>query len=239
MANLKQIQASRNNGSKSRGAVTPEGKARPALNSVKHGIYSKSIVVNNEDPEAYAAILAEFLHDCAPVGIQETRLVTDIVNANWRIDRLGAFETAALDLETDRLRTEIDAAFDEIDEPTRATLAFNSLISNNRTYEVIQAGMRNQHRIRDRASAQLARLQKERRKNEPNPEPPATSQAATAPPAPSPAPDAPKRTTPAQPVNIENHRNKPNTATIPANNPQSSPASPPPARPENQQEGEK
>jgi len=204
MATLKQIEASRINGTRSRGPVTAEGKARTALNSAKHGLYSKAIVLNNEDPEAYAAMLDEFLIDCAPVGSLETRLVTDIVNANWRIDRLTAYESAALDLETDRMRPEIDAAFENIDEPTRATLAFNSLLANNRAYDAIQAGLRSQYRIRDRAIAQLMRLQRDRRQSAPPP-----------PPQPEPEP-VPAAAVTKQPVNIENHRSKPGHSHIPA-----------------------
>jgi hypothetical protein len=232
MASLNQIEASRRNGAKSRGPVTLQGKARTALNSAKHGMYSKAIVLNNEDPDAYAAMLASFIGDCAPVGSQETRLVTDIVNANWRIDRLTAWEAAALDFETDRMRTEVDAAFEEIDETTRATLAFNSVITNNRAYEVIQTGLRTQYRIRDRATTQLMRLQKERRTNQvPAPAPEAATAAtepATAPlgestsadPVPLQQPEQP--TTPTAPTtasetdnqqapNSENRRSKPGT----------------------------
>jgi len=223
MATLKQIEASRINGTKSRGPVTAEGKARTALNSAKHGLYSKAIVLNNEDPEAYAAMLDEYLIDCAPVGSLETRLVTDIVNANWRIDRLTAYETAALDLETDRMRPEIDASFNNIDEPTRATLAFNSLLANNHTYETIQAGLRTQYRIRDRAIAQLLRLQRER-KNTPDPSalPAAATQSAE-----QPAPAAEISTVGNSPrlVNIEKSRSKPGevqsiTAESPTTNPE-------------------
>ncbi len=214
MATLRQIEASRANGAKSRGPVTADGKARTSLNSAKHGLYSKALVLNNEDPNAYAAMLEAFIDDLNPTGATEIRLVTDIVNANWRIDRLTAYESAALDLETDRMRPDIDAAFEEIDEPTRATLAFNSILANNRTWDAVQAGLRTQYRIRDRALSQLLRLQKDRRTTAASNNPPSAAPATPQQPAPNPATATTQNAT-KHPVNIENHRSKPEPCTEP------------------------
>jgi hypothetical protein len=46
----KQIAASRANGQKSRGPVTPEGKAASRFNALKHGIHAESQIMFDENP---------------------------------------------------------------------------------------------------------------------------------------------------------------------------------------------
>lgn len=171
MATLKQIEAARRNGALSRGPVTDAGKARSRENAAKHGIYSKAVVLHNEDPETYTLTLDQLLLDWQPETATERRLVADIANADWRIDRLTAYETGALDFETDRMRPEIEAAFEnnQVDENTCAAIAFNSILANNNTFQTIQTALRTQYRLRDRAITLLLRLQKERRTIHPEP----------------------------------------------------------------------
>jgi len=62
----KQIEASRANGRKSRGPKTAEGKRRAAMNSLLHGVFSKVLIMANEDPDEYASLrcgyFARFRH---------------------------------------------------------------------------------------------------------------------------------------------------------------------------------
>ncbi len=159
----RQTEASRNNGALSRGPVTPEGKARVAQNGATHGIYSKVVVLNNENHAAYADMRDAHIVEWAPATETEYNLVIDIVDARWRLRRFSVLETAALDFEVDRMRPEIADTFEQIDEGTRTSFAFNALISNNRTFEVLQTAIRHQYRIIDRATRQLITLGKLRR----------------------------------------------------------------------------
>ncbi|MDZ4803200.1 MAG: hypothetical protein SGI92_34000 [Bryobacteraceae bacterium] len=160
MATWNQKNASKINGARSKGPVTPEGKAKVSQNGCKHGLYSKQTVLRNEDPAQYAEFREVYLRDYAPVSEMETDLVLDIAESRWRLRRFRVLETAALDFEMERMRPEIDATLDTIDEESRTMLAFNSLISLNRTFEVLQTSIRAQHRIIDRATSQLLRLRK-------------------------------------------------------------------------------
>jgi hypothetical protein len=158
-----QIAASRRNGAKSHGPVTPEGKARVSQNGIKHGIYTQTVILENEDPDLYNSWRDEHLAEWAPATNTEHNLVIDIVDARWRLRRLAVLETKALDFEIGRMRPEIDEAFKEMDEGTRTVFGLTSLLSLNRTWEVVQTSIRSQHRIIDRATAQLLKLGKVRR----------------------------------------------------------------------------
>ncbi|MDZ4802319.1 MAG: hypothetical protein SGI92_29520 [Bryobacteraceae bacterium] len=142
MATWNQKNASKINGARSKGPVTPEGKAKVSQNGCKHGLSAKQTVLRNEDPAQYAELREVYLRDYAPASEMETDLVLDIAEARWRLRRFRALETAALDFEMERMRTEIDATLDIIDEESRTMLAFNSLISLNRTFEVLQTSIR-------------------------------------------------------------------------------------------------
>jgi hypothetical protein len=157
---LKQSEASRLNGSKSRGPVTAGGKARSAANSTTHGLYCQTVVLENESEDLYKEWLRGFLAAWQPADDHEYNLVTDIVDARWRLRRYSVLETKALDFEVGRMRPEIDDAFEEIDEGTRTTFGLNSLLGMNRTFEVLQSVLRTQHRIIDRASRQLTERRK-------------------------------------------------------------------------------
>ena len=75
MATLKQIEASRQNGSLSRGPVTIEGKARSAGNAAKHGLYSNTVVLRNESSELYDEMADQYLGECEPQTPRERDLV--------------------------------------------------------------------------------------------------------------------------------------------------------------------
>ena len=73
-------EASRKNGARSRGPVTPEGKARSSRNALKHGLRAeKFVVVDGESAEAFAAFEAALVDDLAPEGALQAVLAGRIV----------------------------------------------------------------------------------------------------------------------------------------------------------------
>jgi hypothetical protein len=52
-----QIEANRRNAEKSTGPKTPEGKQAVASNAVKHGLFARQLILNDEDPEEYQALV--------------------------------------------------------------------------------------------------------------------------------------------------------------------------------------
>jgi hypothetical protein len=110
-----QIAASRANGAKSRGPVTPEGKAASSRNAVTHGITAaipqlpdepggNVLLLEGEDPELFRETYDSFLRDFAPTSDFELELVHQMLSATWRLHRVWQSETELLNHTVDVLR---------------------------------------------------------------------------------------------------------------------------------------
>ena len=175
-------ESSRINGAKSRGPVTPEGKQRSSLNSVRHGLLAKSVCLTNEDPEGFKEILQDFLTRLQPTDNVELRLVEQIASCAMRLGRLASTETALFDMEMDKQQAEIEKQFQKIDHTWRFALAFRSLADNSKAlplYLRYEAAITRQY---DRALKQLLTLRSKfpvmpetAVQNEPNEEPTTTN----------------------------------------------------------------
>jgi hypothetical protein len=98
-------EASRRNGSRSRGPVTAEGQARSAPNALKHGMRASKVrVLGNEDEAAFQSLAAAMRDDLTPVGPLQEQLADQIVLAIWRARRWERIETELFNyyLEKDR-----------------------------------------------------------------------------------------------------------------------------------------
>jgi hypothetical protein len=86
-------EASRRNGTKSRGPTTPEGKARSARNALKHGMRAeKHVVLPEEDAAEFACLEAALMEELAPVGALQTVLARRVAVAAWRLARADRIE---------------------------------------------------------------------------------------------------------------------------------------------------
>jgi len=87
----KNLAAKRSNGRKSRGAVTPAGKARSAAAKLRHGFYSKArdeaLIALGEDPKEYAGLLKSLVDDLQPRAGLQGELVLRMGRALWRMQR--------------------------------------------------------------------------------------------------------------------------------------------------------
>ena len=163
MRSLKQIEASRVNGAKSRGPVTAAGKQRSSQNSIRHGLTSKVVVLSNESQEDYDRVLAAYVARWQPSDEPELDLVEDIVSARWRLNRDLALEAASLDHEMDRQSATIQADYEQIDEETRCALALKTLAEQGKALSHLS---RHESRIRrgmQRALEELRTMQSERK----------------------------------------------------------------------------
>jgi hypothetical protein len=103
MASQRQIDSARRNGALSRGPVSPEGRAKSARNSLKHGLSSKKIfVLSNESEESFDSTLEAVNQHYQPSSDLERDLCLEIAHARWRLRRLWIIETGMFDREMDR-----------------------------------------------------------------------------------------------------------------------------------------
>ena len=83
-----------------RGPATPEGKARSAMNALKHGLRARSFaLLPEEDPVEWAQHLADLRAGYGPTDEAEEKLVTAMAVAMWkeiRADRQEAEVLAAI-----------------------------------------------------------------------------------------------------------------------------------------------
>lgn len=86
--------AARANGSRSRGPVTPEGKARSAQNALKHGLRAASF--GDSDPAAFDELLDAFVQGLRPANQMEMELVAALAATRFRLRRVPEIEATLL-----------------------------------------------------------------------------------------------------------------------------------------------
>jgi hypothetical protein len=80
-----------------RGPKTPKGKARAAMNALKHGLRSRGFgLLPEEDPAEWAEHLADLRRDLRPVDPTEEKLVAALAVAMWKEIRADRAEAGVL-----------------------------------------------------------------------------------------------------------------------------------------------
>jgi hypothetical protein len=161
-----QIIAAQNNGAKSRGPVTPEGRATAAKNAVRHSMCSKALVLTMEEEASFAEHQKNYFDQFQPEGEIEFGLVTDMVVAKWRQWRLWTIETALYDLQMDKQMKMIDDSFSSIDNATRCAIAFQTLADESKALALLLRYETSMRRMHERCLATLLQLQKIRKAEE-------------------------------------------------------------------------
>lgn len=91
------------------GPKTPGGRARSALNAVKHGLTSVSPVVLHHETEAeWQAHREGVLQSLAPVGHLEQVLAEKIALTLWRQARIAAYETLRTNQRLERAPSHVE-----------------------------------------------------------------------------------------------------------------------------------
>ena len=122
MSTQRQINANRENARHSTGPKTPDGKARASLNSLRHGLLARQIVLPIEDRAQYLELLAALEAEHQPEGPLETFLVHQMAASQWRLQRLTRIETGFFTCRLCKVR-EVDCRKDGDDDQPSARLA--------------------------------------------------------------------------------------------------------------------
>ena len=93
-----QIAASRRNGARSNGPVTPAGKARASRNALKHGLCAmQHLVLEDEVPDDLEALIAHLTLEVGAASEIEARLARRLAIAFWKGERAERIEVALFD----------------------------------------------------------------------------------------------------------------------------------------------
>ncbi|MFN0101568.1 MAG: hypothetical protein ACKV2U_05690 [Bryobacteraceae bacterium] len=105
MSNNKSEQA-RLNGAKSRGAKTPEGKARSRAANTRHGLYAAhGALLAHENRQVYEALRQQTIAQLSPGNAYELLLVEEVVDCTWLISRLRFCCTTDVNKRLSRIRS--------------------------------------------------------------------------------------------------------------------------------------
>jgi hypothetical protein len=112
MTTNKQLLANKENGKKSTGPRSQAGKARSRLNSRKHGLTAKTLVIGDEDPAQFHKLRAELMEEYDPQSALECELVERLSSLLWRLRRNREDKVMALtDTQVRQLRAKLDAKY--------------------------------------------------------------------------------------------------------------------------------
>jgi hypothetical protein len=84
--------ANRANAQLSTGPKTPEGKAVASRNALKTGLTGRTVLLPEDDADAYATHLRHYRDHYQPVGARETELVQSLADTQWRLNRIPSLE---------------------------------------------------------------------------------------------------------------------------------------------------
>jgi len=96
----RKVESNRRNSQKSTGPKTATGKKRVSRNAIKHGFYSKLLLVQHQEGEEsqaeYDELYASIVEDYPPVGWHEESLVGKIAAWSWRLRRAIRYESGLI-----------------------------------------------------------------------------------------------------------------------------------------------
>src|SRR5438105_14997355 len=96
MATLEQIEANRRNALRSTGPKTQEGKAAVRLNSLRHGVYAKTLLLPGESREDFNQLCEDLERDWQPQTRTEQEHVEEMATCIWKKIRLQVAENSIL-----------------------------------------------------------------------------------------------------------------------------------------------
>ena len=149
MSSAAQIAANITNAQSSSGPRTEAGKATSAKNAVTFGLFSGDFIRPGEE-EGYAALQAGLVLQLAPGSLLEDILVEEIHRATWRLRRCGEVESHLVLRLDDREKY----IFDPMETPDEDAI---------RIQKSVDRGRAQAHRLLHKCTAELRKLQAERK----------------------------------------------------------------------------
>jgi hypothetical protein len=111
MNSERKTQTSQENGRKSRGPITPEGKRNSIRTPSRHGLLARNLLLDRESAARFHQVVAGLHDEFQPETPAEIGAVESMAWSRWRQMRLWTLEQAALNAEIQKARPSLpDAA---------------------------------------------------------------------------------------------------------------------------------
>jgi hypothetical protein len=156
----RRLESSRANGRKSRGPVTPEGKARSSQNSRRHGALATLITLTPEDEHIFNLIFEQYANRFQPRDQPEFDLVEEITFYKFQIRQCWIQQASALKLQMTKDKDIVDSEWAGATEHERRVLALSASTKDGNTIVLLQRYARTLSTQAERAIKQLLDLQK-------------------------------------------------------------------------------
>ena len=170
MSQLKSDTA-RANGAKSRGPVTPQGRAASSRNSLRHGFTAQSVVLSTESQEDFQTLVDSHIDQFDPQSGIEMELVQTMAAARWRLRRISNIETTLLNNEMTRHAKDCRRELNNPDDLARLAWVFQRLADNGQSLALLMRYEGALNRSYDRAFKQFQSIHHRAQRNEPKRDP--------------------------------------------------------------------
>jgi hypothetical protein len=137
----RKAEIARENGAKSKGPVTPEGKSRSRRNAITHGerasalkfiIPPHSACLGNELRQGFYRLLDQLIAKYRPADEIEMQIVREMADYNWKSIRNKQMETAIFNRELIRQAARIQPSMPELRD-IEISVAAHEALTGNRT----------------------------------------------------------------------------------------------------------
>ena len=98
MSTPAQIQANQQNSLKSTGPKTAVGKLIASRNSTRHGFYSTTVLLPDEDKEEFLRLARRLVSAYSPCGVLEEELVRSIIETRWQLRRANLVDSELFEI---------------------------------------------------------------------------------------------------------------------------------------------
>jgi hypothetical protein len=161
---LTRLEANRANAQLSTGPRSEEGKRTSSLNAVKTALTGVTVLLPTDDAAEYQRHIAAYEKEFRPVGIEESELVQSLADISWRLRRIPALEMAIYA----RGSIEFADEFAEENDPDvrRSLIELHTHLAYEKQLRNLQLQEARLVRRREKETAELRRLQKERKQRE-------------------------------------------------------------------------
>ena len=156
----RRVEASRANGAKSHGPVTPEGKARSSQNARKHGVLAAIVTLTEDDQRLWQCIFDQYAARFEPRDQVEYDLVEEIVNCKFQMRQAWIQQTSALGMQMSLDEEIVKTEWLAPSEHDRRVVSLTNSLKDSNTITLLQRYARTLSTQAERSIKLLLELKK-------------------------------------------------------------------------------